>query len=54
MTKEIDMTEELTSKFKMKFGEEAYPSKFYVFECRALSTEAVHQGTIYDGLIQMF
>lgn len=51
MTKEIDMTEELTSKFKMKFGEEADLSKFYVFECRALSTEAVHQGTIYDGAV---
>lgn len=51
MTKQIDMTEELLSKFKSKFGEDADASKFYVFECRALSTEAVHQGTIYDGAV---
>jgi hypothetical protein len=51
MTKEIDMTEELISKFKTKFGEEVDLSNFYVFECRALSTEAVHQGTIYDGAV---
>lgn len=51
MTKEIDMTEELISKFKSKFGEETELSNFYVFECRALSTESVHQGTIYDGAV---
>ena len=49
MTKQIDMTDELLVKFKSKFGEEVDPSKFYIFECRALSTEPVHQGTIYDG-----
>ena len=51
MTKEIEMTEELISKFKSKFGEEVDSSNFYMFECRALSTEAVHQGTIYDGAV---
>lgn len=51
MSKEIDMTEELTSKFKAKFGEEVDVNNFYIFECRALSTEAVHQGTIYDGAV---
>ena len=49
MTKQIDMTDELLTKFKSKFGEDADVSKFYIFECRALSTEPVHQGTIYDG-----
>ena len=51
MTKQIDMNEELLSKFKMKFGEETNPSDFYIFECRALSNEGVHQGTIYDGAV---
>lgn len=51
MTKEIDMSDELLTQFKGKFGEEADVSKFYVFECRALSTESVHQGTIYDGAV---
>lgn len=51
MTKEIEMTDELLAKFKAKFGEETEASKFYVFECRALSTEPVHQGTIYDGAV---
>jgi len=49
MTKEIEMTDELLMKFKNKFGEDADTSNFYMFECRALSTEPVHQGTIYDG-----
>lgn len=49
MTKEVEMTEELLTKFKNKFGEDADNSNFYIFECRALSTEPVHQGTIYDG-----
>lgn len=51
MTKQIDMNEELLSKFKGKFGEEVNPANFYIFECRALSTESVHQGTIYDGAV---
>lgn len=51
MTKQIEMTDELLTKFKGKFGEETDVSKFYVFECRAFSTEAVHQGTIYDGAV---
>lgn len=49
MTKEIEMTDELLMKFKNKFGEDADTSNFYMFECRALSTEPVHQGTIFDG-----
>lgn len=49
MTKQVEMTDELLSKFRGKFGEEVNVDNFYMFECRALSTEAVHQGTIYDG-----
>lgn len=49
MTKQIEMTEELKQKFAEKFGEDTDSSKFYIFECRAFSTEAVHQGTIFDG-----
>lgn len=49
MTKQVELTEDVINKFKAKFGEEANIENFYIFECRAFSTEPVHQGTIYDG-----
>lgn len=49
MTKELTLDEERLSFFKAKFGEDSDPSKFYIFKCRAISTEPIHQNTIYNG-----
>lgn len=49
MTKNVVLDQELTSKFKMKFGEDADANNFYIIKVRAVSTEPIHQGTIYNG-----
>lgn len=49
MTKELTLTPDLLSKFKSKFGEDVDPNNFYCIQVRAVSTEAIHQGTIYNG-----
>lgn len=51
MTKQVEITDDILAKFKAKFGEEVDINNFYVFQCRAISTEPVHQGTIYDGAV---
>lgn len=45
------MTPELEAKFRAKFGEETDVNKFYIIKVRAVSTEPIHQGTIYDGAV---
>lgn len=49
MTKELTLNEETLAFFKSKFGEDVNPDKFYIFKCRAISTEPIHQNTIYNG-----
>ena len=49
MTKSVTITPELSAKFKAKFGEEADINKFYIIKVRAISTEPIHQGSIYNG-----
>lgn len=51
MTKQVIMDQELLSKFKAKFGEEVDPNNFYIIPVRAVSTEPIHQNTIYDGAV---
>ena len=51
MTKQVEITDDILAKFKAKFGEEVDINNFYVFQCRAISTEPVHQGSIYDGAV---
>lgn len=49
MTKSVTITPELETKFRAKFGEDTDINKFYIIKVRAVSTEPIHQGTIYDG-----
>lgn len=49
MTKELTLDEKTLAFFKAKFGEDIDPSKFYIFKCRAISNEPIHQNSIYDG-----
>ena len=49
MTKSVTITPELDAKFKSKFGEDTDINKFYIIKVRAVSTEPIHQATIYDG-----
>lgn len=51
MTKNVTITPELEAKFRRKFGEDADLNKFYIIKVRAISTEPIHQGTIYDGAV---
>lgn len=51
MTKSVTITPELEAKFRAKFGEDADLNKFYIIKVRAISTEPIHQGTIYDGAV---
>lgn len=49
MTKNVTLDPELLTKFKAKFGDDADLTKFYIIKVRAVSTEPIHQGTIYNG-----
>jgi hypothetical protein len=51
MTKEITLTNELIEKFHQKFGEDVDFNNFYIIKVRAISTEPVHQNTIFDGAV---
>lgn len=51
MTKQIELTDDIRAAFTAKFGEDVDINNFYIFECKALSTEPVHQNTIYDGAV---
>ncbi len=51
MSKELILSGELLDRFKDKFGEEVEPSNFYCIKVRAISTEPLHQGTIFDGAV---
>lgn len=49
MSKELTLTPELLAKFQNKFGQDVDPNNFYCIQVRAVSTEPIHQGTIYNG-----
>lgn len=49
MAKKLVLEGDLLSKFKAKFGEEVDPNNFYCIKVRAVSTEPISQGTIYNG-----
>lgn len=51
MTKQLELTDEIRNSFTKKFGEDVDINKFYIIEARALSTEPIHQSTIYDGAV---
>lgn len=51
MTKSVTITPELEAKFKATFGEDTDINKFYIIKVRAVSTEPIHQATIYDGAV---
>lgn len=51
MSKDITLTQELAEKFHQKFGEDVDVNNFYIIKVRAISTEPVHQNTIFDGAI---
>jgi hypothetical protein len=51
MSKDITLTQELAEKFHQKFGEDVDFNNFYIIKVRAISTEPVHQNTIFDGAV---
>ncbi len=51
MSKAITLTTELVEKFQQKFGEDVNVDNFYIIKVRAISTEPVHQNTIFDGAV---
>lgn len=51
MTKQIEITDDVRAAFISKFGDDTDINNFYIFECKAISTEPVHQATIYDGAV---
>lgn len=51
MSKDITLTQELAEKFHQKFGEDVDVNNFYIIKVRAISTEPVHQNTIFDGAV---
>lgn len=51
MSKDIILSPELIEKFHQKFGEDVDFNNFYIIKVRAISTEPVHQNTIFDGAV---
>lgn len=51
MSKDIILSPELIEKFHQKFGADVDYNNFYIIKVRAISTEPVHQNTIFDGAV---
>lgn len=51
MGKQLILEGKTLERFKEKFGEDVNPANFYCIRVRAVSTEPISQGTIYNGAI---